>query len=237
LTRPRLLVVSGWAHPPEALRGLAALLSPHFEISLFPAHPFARDLMVEECRSADGHVSLLGWSTGGMLAIEVALSVQERIADLVLVSSTARFCRTTGYPAGVPGTRLLAMIRGMRTHPAETLCGFLQACSTPIPQDPQHIAVAAATAVAIGKTHLIEGLEYLRETDLRSQLGNLRIPTLVLHGRKDMIVSWQASEFLAREITNSSVVFDEDAGHDLPLSRPDRIAAEVLRARGERFET
>jgi pimeloyl-ACP methyl ester carboxylesterase len=214
----RLLMISGWAHPAEALAGAADELKSRFDISLQPANPAKlRDRTL-----------LLGWSLGGMFALETALSCQEKVEALVLVSSTARFCEAPGYTCGTPIPRVRAMLRGIRQHPADVLSAFFRACAKPLPPDEDRIRNQTAEGLALGVETLAAGLEYLLGTDLRSRLGELRVPVLVLHGRGDMIIPWQASGCLGTAIAGSTVMFDEDRGHNLPAERAGWIADAVL---------
>jgi pimeloyl-[acyl-carrier protein] methyl ester esterase len=219
LKRP-LVMISGWAHPAAALADLAEAFSSHFDVSAFPANP-SDPVEISE------PAILMGWSLGGMLALETALSCQEKVAALVLVSSTARFCDAPGYPCGTPTARVRAMLRGIRAHPADVLSAFLRACAAPGPLDDDRSRELTAQALSIGTEVLAAGLEYLLRADLRDRLAELRLPVLVLHGRRDMIIPWQASEHLGAAITGSTVMFDEDCGHNLSAERAGWIADAV----------
>jgi pimeloyl-ACP methyl ester carboxylesterase len=66
------------------------------------------------------------------------------------------------------------------------------------------------------------------------QLGKIKVPVLILIGKKDIQVNWQADgaifEKIAREHTNISVKFAESANHVLkyePRDREELNAAEV----------
>ena len=49
-------------------------------------------------------INVLGWSLGGMLALELALKHSDKIKQVILVSTTAKFTKVDGYEAGLDAT-------------------------------------------------------------------------------------------------------------------------------------
>src|SRR5208283_4764709 len=68
---------------------------------------------------------IVGWSTGGIAAIEAAANYPEKVCGLVLLSATARFCSDSGYSAGIAPAVLRAMIRGLKRNPEAVIGDFL----------------------------------------------------------------------------------------------------------------
>jgi proline iminopeptidase len=68
--------------------------------------------------------------------------------------------------------------------------------------------------------------ESLRGADLRTRVGAIRQPTLILHGRHDP-VPVHASELLATLLPNAHLVVFEDSGHALYAEETDRFVAEL----------
>lgn len=68
----------------------------------------------------------------------------------------------------------------------------------------------------------------LRDTDLRSDLKKITVPTIIMHGRKDKICSFDLAEQLKAGILNSSIVAFEKSGHSLFLEETKKFNAELI---------
>jgi non-heme chloroperoxidase len=82
------------------------------------------------------------------------------------------------------------------------------------------VATAHATA---------QCLYALRDTDLRDDLKKIKIPTLILHGRKDKICSFDLAEQLKAGIKDSQLVPFENSGHSLFLEETKKFNSELIR--------
>ena len=66
----------------------------------------------------------------------------------------------------------------------------------------------------------------LRHADLRTRVGAIRQPTLILHGRHDP-VPVHASELLATLLPDAHLVVFEDSGHALYAEETEKFVAEL----------
>ncbi len=69
----------------------------------------------------------------------------------------------------------------------------------------------------------------LRDTDLRSDMAKITIPTLILHGKKDKICSFDLAEQMKLGISNSHLVIFEKSGHSLFLEETDKFNSELIK--------
>ncbi len=69
----------------------------------------------------------------------------------------------------------------------------------------------------------------LRDTDLRSDLAKITVPTLVMHGKKDKICSFDLAEQMKAGIANSHIVAFENSGHSLFLEETQKFNAELIK--------
>ena len=81
-----------------------------------------------------------------------------------------------------------------------------------------------ATAHATGQC-----LYALRDTDLREDLTKINIPTLILHGKKDKICSYQLAEQLKAGIKDSQLIAFENSGHSLFLDESKKFNLELIK--------
>lgn len=57
----------------------------------------------------------------------------------------------------------------------------------------------------------------LRDTDLRSDLATIKIPTVIMHGKKDKICSFELAQQMKSSIAGSTLIAFEKSGHSLFL--------------------
>jgi len=69
----------------------------------------------------------------------------------------------------------------------------------------------------------------LRDTDLRADLAKIKIPALIMHGKKDKICSYDLAEQMKAGIANSHIVAFESSGHSLFLEETKKFNAELIK--------
>jgi malonyl-CoA O-methyltransferase len=226
-----MIMVGGWGHPASDLEPLAARLSEHFDVSVHAVHELApaySEKLDNILEQRQGPSYLLGWSMGGMVALETAARAPEKVAGLILVGSTAKFCSDEDYPQGIPAKNLRAMTAALRKHPGPVLSQFLAEVHAPDQLDPEILSVSVSRATALGIDHLVGDLAYLQSADLRKTARDLRIPTLVLHGREDRIVPYQSGQWLLDNIPHAHGTIFKGVSHNLPLVHAALVEDEIM---------
>lgn len=226
--KPPLLLLTGWAHGRESLVALAEAFerAQRFsEITMTTGLDAARHELDSRARPA----VLWGWSMGALMALELALDAPDRVAALVLTSATPRFCRAEDYPCGWPAATVREMQQRLAVKPAATLRLFFRDVAAPFPPRDGELPKQIAGALALGGDKLAAGLEYLAGADARARVGALAPPVLLMHGRQDRIIPWEAAQWIADQAPRATLHLVEDMGHDLPLRNPDLIVHETLR--------
>ena len=167
---------------------------------------------------------VVGISLGGMVAQEVVLARPERVRKLVLCATTP------GGPNSVPMPERTVALMGRAPHldPQEALRQFVLTALSPDPPPElvdEIVAYRSAhppdaagwwSLVGAGATH-----------DAMERLGEIRIPSLIVHGTADNVVDVGNAQLLADGISESRLVVFERAGHLLPWERPDEFTALV----------
>jgi pimeloyl-ACP methyl ester carboxylesterase len=72
-----------------------------------------------------------------------------------------------------------------------------------------------------------ETASWLRREDLTARLGEISVPTLVIHGEEDVIIPITAGEEMANGVQNGRLVRIADAGHTPNLEDPDAVNAAI----------
>jgi pimeloyl-ACP methyl ester carboxylesterase len=69
----------------------------------------------------------------------------------------------------------------------------------------------------------------LRDTDLRNDLKKINIPTVIMHGRKDKICSFDLAEQMNLGIKKSQIIAFENSGHSLFLEETHKFNSELIK--------
>jgi pimeloyl-[acyl-carrier protein] methyl ester esterase len=163
----------------------------------------------------DGAI-LCGWSLGGLLAQRIARRSPERMRALVLVGSTPCFRRRDDWAHGMETQTLEDFGRGLREDREATLTRFVNLNAV----NGAHGRAAARAFTgrlfergAPAPAALEHALAWLRDTDLRQDAAAIAMPTLVIHGARDVIAPAAAGRWLRRAIPGARSLELEDAAH------------------------
>jgi pimeloyl-[acyl-carrier protein] methyl ester esterase len=185
------------------------------------------DALKQTLQKQDDPCVVVGWSAGAIVALEVTCESPGSLKGLVLIGATPKFCAEEGYSWGVAARNVRAMIMQVRKEPRAVLGRFFQDVSWPAVESESCLNEKVNAACHIGIEHLVHGLEYLRKMDLRDRLKGIEIPILIIHGKKDRIVPWQAGAWLNRSLPNSRIIIHEGVGHDIPERQAVVLASQI----------
>lgn len=155
--------------------------------------------------------ALLGFSLGGIVAVEAALDAPDRIAALALVNSTAR-----PVPFAEHAGRRSAARQDVAAHVRRDL----------LPAYASQAGEGAILAMANDRASLYpdQTEAAITRPDRRADLAGLAMPTLVVGGERDAINPPQAQAELAAAIPDARLALIPDAGHFTPLDAPTALA-------------
>lgn len=183
----------------------------------------APELAARILRSAPPTFSLLGFSLGGIVAMEMIAQAPYRVTRLALVSTTPR-----PDPAANADVRRDAVARAARLG----LDSYTQE-NWPLFTGPESQADASLKALImlmareVGIEAMAEQAEVaINRTDSRPRLAGVRVPTLVLAGRHERICPLEAHREIADAVPGSRFV-TVDAGHFAPLEQPVAVGRHV----------
>lgn len=240
-TGPDLVLLHGWGMNAAVWDGLPAALTAdrrvwrlelpgHGESPLEPLHD-SREAWADACLDAAPRRAVwLGWSLGGLVALEAALRAPERIAALVLVTATPRFASAWDWPAAMDAKNLAKFHDELLADPAGTLDRFLalQVRGGDAALDClRTLRREVSSRSAPNPAALEMGLDLLRDSDLRERIGVLACPNLWLFGQRDTLVPCAASEGVARLLPGAGQRLIPGAAHAPFLSHREETGAVI----------
>jgi pimeloyl-[acyl-carrier protein] methyl ester esterase len=241
---PDLVLLHGWGLNLRVWDGLTRELSSSFRVIAVDLPGHGRSAWNPEARtpaeqawqvhatlaSVSDRYSLLGWSMGGQIAIDLAAAMPGSVDRLVLVATTPRFAASADWAYGMPETSLEKLATQLRTNYKRTVSEFLELQVRGSAASDKVLAELHASLFSHGEAHpkaLVAGLNTLKNSDLRSMLPLVRAPTLVIAGQYDRVTLPAASQALAHALPNARYVEFRRAAHAPFLSHTAEFAAMV----------
>ncbi len=240
---PKIFCIHGFASNAQVFKPLADLFKDHFQLIAVDLPGFGKSkcenpeqaydldsLMAELLNVAPANSVWLGWSLGGMLAIQAAARQPERISKVMCLCSNAKFLADNKWKQGVPSplfNGILESVEDVHT----TLRRF-----------------AALTVVGEQKD-MLKSLKWLQENTqsqetksdvlkaallLLSQIDNRKIlpllpqPCLHMLATNDAIVPNGLSQELNKLNEKHLVSFVPNGSHASLVTQPQSVANGIL---------
>ncbi len=220
-------------------RGVGRSWSPQ-STGAFTIHNSARDVELVRKSVAVDRLHLLGYSAGGMVAIEYARLYPSRLASLILCSTAASVAEVSrGYQRVLADAsplqrrrlrdfesakdfespayrRLVAEInRPYTTRFSSPCCDLLRG----LPASPVYRAMCTPSGDEYRIDGAMEGWNRTRD------LGRIRVPTLILTGRYDFLRG--ASERIAARVPGAHLRVMTRSSHMSVQEQPDEFVSAV----------
>jgi pimeloyl-[acyl-carrier protein] methyl ester esterase len=237
---PDLVLIHGWGLHSGVWDGFVPLLEPYFRVLRvdLPGHGssgWSGEAMLDEMAAAvldvaPANAAWLGWSLGGLVAMRAALQAPARVGALLLLASTPCFVRRPNWQCALLPALLDAFADELQQDYLRTLNRFLALQVRGSENSGVVLRVLRTRVLEKGKPApdaLRAGLDILRHTDLRDEVGALACPALVVAGERDTLVPVAAAGATADLMPNAGVAIVPGAGHAPFIARPKVVASLV----------
>jgi proline iminopeptidase len=207
---------------------------------------YAADLDALRCHLELEKPAILGWSHGGMVALEYARRTPDGPGKLILYSTSACFGNSLKDPQ-----QMLSALMAHQSQPwfADSMEALQDWWSGRCTTDEEASKLWSRMVKFHFRAFDGRAERYLQRTaqlplhiaplltfmgseaasmDLRPALKKLQIPALVIAGRHDCVTPLAMSEEIAREIPDARLEVFENSGHFAHVEEPERFC-EVLR--------
>ncbi len=240
---PDLVLLHGWGLHGGVWDTLMPRLTPHLRVTRvdLPGHgrshdvpmpPTLTELTLQVMAGIAPGAVLLGWSFGGLVALEAALEMPQRMRGLILANSTPRFVTAPDWPHAMLPETLQEFADGLVTDYRDTLRRFLSLQVRGDESARGSLRELRDSLFAHGEpdtASLATALKILRDSDLRSRLKQVSVPTLALASGYDRLTPPEASVSMAEQIPGARLEILPKSAHAPFISHAEAFAAAVLR--------
>ena len=167
-------------------------------------------LKIEQC-------VLAGESSGAFVVLEAALRQPQRFTGLVIVDGRYEGGKSAG------ATRF---IEGCKADFPATMKMFVNAC---VPEENAEAEKRWGEQIVMRSNAqaAVQLMECLEPVQLLDRLPSIKLPTLILHGSRDVITPVASAERLAKLLPNAQLHIIEGAGHVPIVTRSAQVAQAI----------
>ncbi len=232
-----LLLIHGWAMHTGIWRVFAKQLAHYYQVICvdLPGHGHSEkipsftleniSLHLEKVLPAASACTLVGWSLGGVVALDLANRFPERVKSLVMIGSNPCFVKTPTW-SGIKQPVLDKFATDLTADCRGTLLRFLSLQVNGL-QDYKIVfkeLKEALHACEVPETDVLQGgLAILEQQDLRPQLARVACPVQAILGGYDTLVPVAVAEQLLDLKPNLNLNVIEKAAHVPFLSHPELL--------------
>jgi aminoacrylate hydrolase len=161
----------------------------------------------------------VGHALGGLVGLQIALLRPNLLQSLVLInawsspnSHTLRCFNIRKALLDKCSPEIYLQTQALLLYPPDWIVDNIKAIET----EEQH-----AVKHFPNKANLLARISALSQFDLEAHLAAISINTLVIANKDDMLVPWQRSKWLAKELPAANLVLLDYGGHASSISTPD----------------
>lgn len=195
-----------------------------------PAYGYSYDQMADDiyrviCALRLNRFVLVGFSMGGAVVLRYMRKYQCYGVERLILLAAAAPCwtRREGFPYGLTREYVNGLIRQACTDRPRLAWEFSHEqlfASCQSEQIKDWFGDIALSASGIGT---VQAAISLRDEDGRNDLEAVNVPTVIIHGKKDVVVSSQLVEYQHMEIAGSRLFQLENSGHGIVYDELERF--------------
>ncbi|PPI86474.1 pimeloyl-ACP methyl ester esterase BioH [Candidatus Pantoea edessiphila] len=235
-----LVLIHGWALNAEIWNLVIPNLSKHFRLHLVDLPGYGRSKVCTEFTIKGLAKQLipflptqsivLGWSLGGLVAMQIALIHPELLSGVITVASSPKFIATESWP-GIKINILKNFQHYVHKNLQKAIERFLVLQTLGSKKDSIDILMlkqAIFSQPIPSISVLNNGLKILSITDIRKELPLIQLPFLRIYGSLDSLVPRYVVPIIDDIIPSSPSIVIEKAAHAPFISHSDRFCEHVI---------
>ncbi|MBS2961986.1 alpha/beta fold hydrolase [Actinocrinis puniceicyclus] len=193
-----------------------------------PAGQYSIDGLADDVRRlldarGVGRFIPVGHSMGGMIAQKLALAEPDRVERMVLVGTVSRMVYSRSRGAVIAASKLVP-------YNSFVAINIQRAFKPGYPKEliRQYVAASQATPRHV----VMSCYDAMRDFDVLDQVGDIRAPVLIVHGRHDIQFPPAQVQRIAANCPNATVKL-LDTGHECPVEDPQAVTDAIEAFLGE----
>lgn len=234
---PDIVLLHGWGLHSGVWESVMQRLAADFRVTLIDLPGHGRSGMPDQdytlptlaaaiARVAPPRAVWMGWSLGGMAALQLAIEHPGQVSGLILVAAMPRFVRAPDWPHAMEAEMLETFARALEEDYQGTLQRFLALQTLGGAHGAETLRTLRELAARSQPPHpdaLRGGLAILRSADLRPRLGEIACPVQLILGKGDRLVPVAAGATMKERLPGRRLHVIKGAGHAPFLSHPDEF--------------
>lgn len=171
-------------------------------------------------------VIFVGHSVSSMVGALASIKRPDLFERLVMVGPSARYVDDDGYVGGFSRTDIEQLLASMDNN----YLGWSRAMAPAIMGHPDRPELGSELSESFCRSDPRIARRFAQvtfESDNRADLPQVKVPTLVLQCRDDIIAPQSAGELVRDEVPDSTYVVLDTSGHCPHLSAPDETIAAI----------
>jgi len=169
------------------------------------------------CRSIEEKIQpkdsiLMGWSLGGLIAVNLYNRQPNRYNALILMASTPCFWAQTDWP-GISKEHQTLFTKNLNREYRVFLAYYLKLISEPFTLSKFSLKLQSYMIPNDDFNDYKSYQEILFQGDLRSEFSRIKIPTLVIQGGRDAIIPTEVTQYLMKLNPHLKYCVIPNAGH------------------------
>ena len=236
-----IVLIHGWGMSGKIWEEISKLMSDKNKLYIIDLPGMGKSQLIKPYKIDDlikkihelipDKVTIIGWSLGGQIAMKYYLKYPKTVNYLVCISSTPCFIKKLGWEYGVSINFLSKFKKDLLSNWQKTLKKFFL---LQIKEDKKKDSILKKLENNFideqrpKKEGLDKALKILEEIDMRNDLKNINVPTLIISGKRDVITNYKASIWMQSKIKKSEIFIFDSAGH-MPFISYQRECFELIK--------